>query len=255
MYVDELPLDKSVEALTSRLSQLSTNCGGKPESVSGGKGLIRFGCKEDAQRCLHRINGADVFGRKILVAFFEGDVQTFGQNSGRHRSRGQQRRNRDKSNTTAKTGSQAGGPNCSLSSQNSTQNQYSDDNCKSVIKGLETLCEENVTKTVRKLIQMLNDRSVNPNFVANVERDRKFAQKDGFALLFVTAVSPEKSRALIASAKKLLDPSVQWTPYRRKQVVKTEDVAVPQQFYSKPIRGPKRRQQPEREPSPSCVIS
>ncbi|CAG2123315.1 unnamed protein product, partial [Medioppia subpectinata] len=52
LKVSNLPKEGSIAPIVNRLSHLSANCGGKVEGVVSGEAVIRFGCKDDAQRAL-----------------------------------------------------------------------------------------------------------------------------------------------------------------------------------------------------------
>ncbi|CAG2114039.1 unnamed protein product, partial [Medioppia subpectinata] len=63
--VCNLPTDKPIKDIITRLSQMTSNCGGKPMNIFDGKALIEFGCRDDAIRALHRISGDNCFGHEI----------------------------------------------------------------------------------------------------------------------------------------------------------------------------------------------
>ena len=83
LLVSNLPSNKPFGDLKRRLSQLSDNCGGKPELFNG-KAVIKFGCIEDAERCLQRINGDDVYGNKIVVTLANEDVMKTSKKRGKN---------------------------------------------------------------------------------------------------------------------------------------------------------------------------
>ena len=103
LEVSNLPLNKHFEVIKNRLIQLTENCGGKPGFIQNGRTTIKFACVEDAQRCLNRINGQDVFGNRISVRLCNEESalnktrnkslsqQNLAQNSGNHSKDNQQK--------------------------------------------------------------------------------------------------------------------------------------------------------------------
>ena len=327
--------------ISSRLTAMSANCGGKTSFVTTSlrgktKAYLRFSCRDDAMRCLQRIDGQEVFGSKIQVKLFERDLKAV-QTSAQTLTQQNLAKTRDKTKSPsllalntlipksvetsqsviiglsfkpsddakevvrslvqswndtklkpelilnvqkgAKTGkgkekfklfvtattpqtnkalvigskkylkpetgvkwfvmqqksavplaqnngktSTSQKPIKSLSQKQSSDENRSPDDCLSIIRGLMTTSGQNVAKTVRKIVEQWNDRSVHPNFIKTVERDSKYAEKDGLVLLFVTAQTPEKSLALVSAAEKYLTATdaIQWTAYRKKRHISKE---------------------------------
>lgn len=67
LMVRNLPLDKEPSLVHSRLRQLSDNCGGRVLSIVGESARLRFSTPDDTRRACKRMDGEDVFGRKIAV--------------------------------------------------------------------------------------------------------------------------------------------------------------------------------------------
>lgn len=67
LMVHNLPLDKEPSLVHSRLRQLSDNCGGRVLSIVGESARLRFSTPDDTRRACKRMDGEDVFGRKIAV--------------------------------------------------------------------------------------------------------------------------------------------------------------------------------------------
>ena len=88
-------------------------------------------------------------------------------------------------------------------SQNHVINPQKDDECKSVIIGLFSQCNQNVYNLVRDLVNSWNDQSVNGTMILRVNRERDFLNRDGKASLIVTAIDRKASTQLIAAAKKM----------------------------------------------------
>lgn len=88
--------------------------------------------------------------------------------------------------------------------------------CKSVIVGIKTTAQQNVTKLVREIVSKWEDSHINDNFIVNVERSAVFQNRDGEAALFVTAKDPSASKILVIEAKKHFnDPknNIMWNKY------------------------------------------
>ncbi|CAN7942359.1 unnamed protein product, partial [Ixodes hexagonus] len=71
LIVRNLPLDKESTLLHSRLRQLSDNCGGRVLHIVGDSARLRFSTPDDTRRACKRMDGEDVFGRKIAVQLLE----------------------------------------------------------------------------------------------------------------------------------------------------------------------------------------
>ncbi|XP_069692388.1 meiosis regulator and mRNA stability factor 1 isoform X2 [Periplaneta americana] len=67
IVVSNLPEDKDQMRVKTRLKQLSGNCGGRVVAITGSSATIRFSTNEFALRAQKRMEGEDVFGRKITV--------------------------------------------------------------------------------------------------------------------------------------------------------------------------------------------
>ena len=330
-----MPTDQTSGLIMGRLAYLSANCGGKPDNISNGKGFIRFGCKDDAQRCQPRIDGQNVFGHNIQVSLFDGDPKAvkkktpvvanqkgLEQNSSPKASKVKNKtlneqnlaKNASKIQTdltqikkpsegddcrsiikglTYNKGTDLtklikdliigwndqqlkpefikivqGGklsdkkigdtlhvfaispeankllvfrskkylkesgikwffktsattqPNGALieDKKAKNKNKLNDISVMSVIRGLETKKDDNVAKMVRKIVQKWADRAVQPNYIKTVERDRKYADKDGMVLLFVTAQNADNNRALVEAAQRhSSQDGIEWTAYQRKR--------------------------------------
>ena len=93
--------------------------------------------------------------------------------------------------------------------------KQTDSSITSVIKGLHTKSGENVKERVQKIVQDWNDSQIKDSFVKSVRRDGKFFDKDGDVLLFVTAISPEASQALVRAFRKYrhFTPTIKWSQY------------------------------------------
>ncbi|CAH0667451.1 unnamed protein product [Chilo suppressalis] len=65
MEVVNLPLDQPPERVSKRLRRLADNCGGKVLRVTAPTAVLRFPTPDHASRALKRMDGEDVFGRKI----------------------------------------------------------------------------------------------------------------------------------------------------------------------------------------------
>nr|CAD7602444.1 unnamed protein product [Timema genevievae] len=66
--ISNLPEDKDVLRVRSRLKQLSENCGGRIVTIARSFATIRFSTSEFAARAQRRMDGQDVFGHKICVS-------------------------------------------------------------------------------------------------------------------------------------------------------------------------------------------
>ncbi|KAJ9585358.1 hypothetical protein L9F63_002855, partial [Diploptera punctata] len=69
MVVSNLPEDKDQSRIKNRLKQLSGNCGGRVIAITKYTATIRFSTMEFASRAQKRMEGEDVFGRKISVSY------------------------------------------------------------------------------------------------------------------------------------------------------------------------------------------
>ncbi|XP_033630021.1 meiosis regulator and mRNA stability factor 1-like isoform X2 [Asterias rubens] len=69
LIVHNLPSRKDVSQLRNRLKQLSDNCGGKVLHMSYKNAVIQFPNAEKASRAKIRLEGENVFGSKISVAY------------------------------------------------------------------------------------------------------------------------------------------------------------------------------------------
>ncbi|XP_046650849.1 meiosis regulator and mRNA stability factor 1-like isoform X2 [Daphnia pulicaria] len=71
VYLNVLNLPHFVppSQIRQRVQQIAGNCGGKMVQLAGGRGIVRFNGTVAAQRALLRMEGEDVFGRKISVQF------------------------------------------------------------------------------------------------------------------------------------------------------------------------------------------
>ncbi|XP_021942540.1 meiosis regulator and mRNA stability factor 1 isoform X2 [Zootermopsis nevadensis] len=69
IVVSNLPEDKDQTRIKNRLKQLSGNCGGRVLSIIKSTATLRFSTGEFATRAQKRMDGEDVFGRKITVAY------------------------------------------------------------------------------------------------------------------------------------------------------------------------------------------
>ncbi len=189
-----MPKNVSIEDIRVRLSKIFDNCGGKVVYVHYERAKIRFACKDDAQRALQRFNGEDCFGQKLKLSLINGDPKQVKE---------------------------------SLVNDFSVPIPVSND-CKSVIRGLETKKDQNLTKLVRKIVSDWNDSQINSNLIVSVERNTKRAQEDGKVTLFVTAVNAEASKMLINGAKKYLNAShgVKWNEFRELKPQKNGDQTV-----------------------------
>ncbi|XP_072932051.1 meiosis regulator and mRNA stability factor 1 isoform X2 [Epargyreus clarus] len=69
MEVLNLPVDHPPERISKRLRRLADNCGGKVLKVNLSTAMLRFPTPDHASRALKRMDGEDVFGRKISTRF------------------------------------------------------------------------------------------------------------------------------------------------------------------------------------------
>jgi len=69
IVVSNLPEDKDQARIKNRLKQLSGNCGGRVVAITKSTATIRFSTGEFATRAQKRMDGEDVFGRKITVGY------------------------------------------------------------------------------------------------------------------------------------------------------------------------------------------
>ncbi|CAK1547136.1 unnamed protein product [Leptosia nina] len=65
MEVVNLPVDQPPERVSRRLRRLADNCGGKVLRVTASTAMMKFPTPDHASRALKRMDGEDVFGRKI----------------------------------------------------------------------------------------------------------------------------------------------------------------------------------------------
>ena len=126
----------------------------------------------------------------------------------------------------------------------------------SVIRGLHSGRGENVTELVRKLVRDWNDSEIKPEFIASVERDRKFSGKDGKVMLFVKATSPMTSRELVVGAKKYLKDGIKWSHNKPKLIKENSGTGGPsaQNSGSNPSGRAKRAFRRENDPTITSVI-
>ncbi|XP_054169298.1 uncharacterized protein LOC128966470 [Oppia nitens] len=181
LRVTNLPDDRQEREIFGRLSQLVSNCGGKPTKYGNGRAWIRFACKQDAERAIQRCNGEDCFGRKI-------NVQLMDNNSN------------DNSNHNKTT-------------NNNNQEKYETN--KSIITGLSVSNDNNcVDDMVRKMVTDWDDQKLDPNSLIV----STLVQENGS--LIVTASSVDSNNRLIAGAKRYLlkqdksKPKISWLPFR-----------------------------------------
>ncbi|CAG2171195.1 unnamed protein product [Oppiella nova] len=78
LLVTNLPTDRRPLDIKRLLHRMSNNCGGKRISVQAdtGDATIRFVCADDARRCQQRLQGSDVFGRKIDAILLVCDTES-----------------------------------------------------------------------------------------------------------------------------------------------------------------------------------
>ncbi|KAL4712272.1 hypothetical protein ACJJTC_004034 [Scirpophaga incertulas] len=69
MEVANLPLDQPPERVSRRLKRLADNCGGKVLRITAPTAMLRFPTPDHASRALKRMDGEDVFGRKISTRY------------------------------------------------------------------------------------------------------------------------------------------------------------------------------------------
>ncbi|KPJ02798.1 Limkain-b1 [Papilio xuthus] len=75
MEVSNLPINQPPERVSRRLRRLADNCGGKVLRVTAPTAMLRFPTPDHASRALKRMEGEDVFGRKISTRFARGALQ------------------------------------------------------------------------------------------------------------------------------------------------------------------------------------
>ncbi|XP_052740437.1 meiosis regulator and mRNA stability factor 1 [Bicyclus anynana] len=75
MEVINLPIDQPPERVSRRLRRLSDNCGGRVLRVTASTAVMRFPTPDHASRALKRMDGEDVFGRKIGTRFARSTTQ------------------------------------------------------------------------------------------------------------------------------------------------------------------------------------
>ncbi|XP_052759565.1 meiosis regulator and mRNA stability factor 1 [Galleria mellonella] len=76
MEVANLPSDQPPERVSRRLRRLADNCGGKVLRVTANTAVLRFPTPDHASRALKRMDGEDVFGRKISTRYARGVFQS-----------------------------------------------------------------------------------------------------------------------------------------------------------------------------------
>ncbi|XP_053608030.1 meiosis regulator and mRNA stability factor 1 isoform X2 [Plodia interpunctella] len=67
--VGNLPVDLPPERVSRRLRRLADNCGGKVLRVTAKTALLKFPTLDHSMRALKRMDGEDVFGRKITTRY------------------------------------------------------------------------------------------------------------------------------------------------------------------------------------------
>lgn len=89
--------------------------------------------------------------------------------------------------------------------------------CKSVIKGLDTRGVSNITGYVKNIVNQWRSSYVNASYILSVEKSKHQIRSsvDHKCNLFVTATSTETCRALIRTAKQHLraEDQIKWIPY------------------------------------------
>ncbi|XP_037293714.1 meiosis regulator and mRNA stability factor 1 [Manduca sexta] len=75
LEVCNLPREQPAERVSRRLRRLADNCGGKVLRVHPPTALLRFPTPDHASRALKRMDGEDVFGRKISTRFVPSALQ------------------------------------------------------------------------------------------------------------------------------------------------------------------------------------
>ncbi|KAJ0177159.1 hypothetical protein K1T71_007168 [Dendrolimus kikuchii] len=75
IMVVNLPMDQPPERVSRRLRRLADNCGGKVLRVTATTAHLRFPSVDHATRALKRMDGEDVFGRKISTRYARGFMQ------------------------------------------------------------------------------------------------------------------------------------------------------------------------------------
>ncbi|OWR42532.1 putative limkain b1 [Danaus plexippus plexippus] len=82
MEVINLPMDQPPQRVSRRLLRLADNCGGKVMRVGAGTALLRFPTPDHASRALKRMDGEDVFGRKISTRYARTFQSTYSSDEG-----------------------------------------------------------------------------------------------------------------------------------------------------------------------------
>ncbi|CAB3253482.1 unnamed protein product [Arctia plantaginis] len=72
--VTNLPIYQRVELVSGRLRHLAKKCGGKVVQINAPTAVIRFSTVERAARALMRMDGEDVYGRKISTRYVRTSV-------------------------------------------------------------------------------------------------------------------------------------------------------------------------------------
>ncbi|XP_050346256.1 meiosis regulator and mRNA stability factor 1 [Nymphalis io] len=75
MEVANLPMDQPPERVSRRLRRLADNCGGKVLRVTASTAMLKFPTPDHASRALKRMEGEDVFGRKISTRYAKSAFQ------------------------------------------------------------------------------------------------------------------------------------------------------------------------------------
>ncbi|XP_045497656.1 meiosis regulator and mRNA stability factor 1 [Colias croceus] len=75
MEVLNLPVDQPPERVSRRLRRLADNCGGKVLRVTASTAMMKFPTPDHASRALKRMDGEDVFGRKIGTRYVRSALQ------------------------------------------------------------------------------------------------------------------------------------------------------------------------------------
>ncbi len=156
---------------------LSINCGGKIIDLNSEYALITYVCMDDAHRSMNRMSGMDAFGKRLEVEVYENPIKSTSSN--------------DSDNKTEDKTENNGRENV----------QTIPDTTKSVITGLFTKRDDNVLQMVRNFVKSWNESGCNPEMIEVVFRNKKFADKDGKAELFVTAVSEIANQKIVNIAK------------------------------------------------------
>ncbi|XP_047513906.1 meiosis regulator and mRNA stability factor 1 isoform X2 [Pieris napi] len=75
MEVINLPVDQPPERVSRRLRRLADNCGGKVLRVTASTAMMKFPTPDHTSRALKRMEGEDVFGRKISTRYVRSALQ------------------------------------------------------------------------------------------------------------------------------------------------------------------------------------